>query len=158
MVNVSAECRPLHRPRYLPIVGRYVDHYSADISVDSSVDMSTGISRPICRPMHRSSVGRYFDRHIGRRVHKIHTIPKLFTKFPQKVSWKCIQSIWCLLGIAKRLQKLFWIYSKGILRNTPSTLTAGHFVYLRPWPAVWSPKCENGEFVHYKSKITFRIA
>ena len=45
----------------------------------------------------------------------------------------------------------------------PGPLTAGHFGYLRLWPAVWSPKnCENvaklGEFVHYKSKITFRIA
>ena len=90
MLNVSAESRPIHRPRYLPIVGRYVDHHSADIrrSISrptylgrhigrESTDMSTDIStdtRPICRPIHRSRIGRYVDRYIGRGVHKIHMI------------------------------------------------------------------------------------
>ena len=45
MLSVSAECRPLYRPKYLPILGRYVDHHSADISVDTSVDTSTDTSR-----------------------------------------------------------------------------------------------------------------
>ena len=90
MVDISAGCRPLYRPRYLPIVGRYVDHHSADIHrsicrpthlgrhIDRlSTDMSTDIStdtRPICRPIHRSTVGRYVGRYIGRGVHKIHMI------------------------------------------------------------------------------------
>ena len=62
MVSVSAECRPLYRPRYLPIVGRYVDHHSADISVDTSVDTSTDTSQSTYRP----TLDRYVDRHIGR--------------------------------------------------------------------------------------------
>ena len=64
---------------------------------------------------------------------------KLFTEFPQKVSQN--ESTWCLLGNAKRLQKIILdFYSKGILRNSPCSLTAGHFVYLRPWQTVWSRK------------------
>ena len=59
---ISAECRPLYRPRYLPIVGRYVDHHSADISVDTSVDTSTDTLRSTYRP----TLDRYVDRHIGR--------------------------------------------------------------------------------------------
>ena len=70
-----------YRPRYLPIVGRYVDHHSADISVElcrpthlgrhidwHSTDMSTDISadtQPLCWLIHRSSVGRYVDRYIS---------------------------------------------------------------------------------------------
>ena len=49
MVSVSAECRLLYRPRYLPIVSRYVDFDSADISVDTSVDMLTDISQSLYR-------------------------------------------------------------------------------------------------------------
>ena len=97
MVNVLKECRPLYRPRYLPIVGWYIDHPSADISVDNYVswydvhwyisvittigrvsnDMLTDIlveCRLICRPIHRLGVGRYVNRYIGRGVHKIHMI------------------------------------------------------------------------------------
>ena len=51
MVNVSAESRPIHRPRFLPTVGRYVDHHSADIR------------RSISRPTY---LGRHIDRHIDR--------------------------------------------------------------------------------------------
>ena len=98
MVSVLAKCRPLYRLRYLPIVGRYVDHHSADISVDTSVDTLTDTSRSTYRPtldryvdrhigrhsayrlIHWSSVGRYVDRdvnrYIGRGVHKIHMIHK----------------------------------------------------------------------------------
>ena len=36
----STECWPLYRPRYLPIVGRYVNHISTDISTDMSVYIS----------------------------------------------------------------------------------------------------------------------
>ena len=80
MVNVSAECWPLYKQRYLPTVSRYVDHHSADVSVDIlvnmstdisrllyrsvSVDMSTNISvecRLICRPIHQSGVSWYVD-------------------------------------------------------------------------------------------------
>ena len=71
MVSVSAECRPLYGPRYLPIVGRYVDHHSADISVDTSVDMSTDTSPSTYQPtldqyVDRHTLGQYADRHIGR--------------------------------------------------------------------------------------------
>ena len=62
MVNVSAECRALYRPKYWPTVGRYIDRHSADMSVNISTDISTDISRSI----YRSSVGQYVDRHIGR--------------------------------------------------------------------------------------------
>ena len=62
MVNVSAECRALYRPRYRPTVGRYIDRHSADMSVNISTDISTDISRSIYRPC----VDRYIDRHIGR--------------------------------------------------------------------------------------------
>ena len=62
MVNVSAECRALYRPRYRPTVGRYIDRHSADMSVNISTDTSTDISRSIYRPC----VDRYIDRHIGR--------------------------------------------------------------------------------------------
>ena len=58
MVSISAECWPLCRPRYLPIVGRYVDLDLADISVDTSADISWLLYRP--------RVGRYVDRHIGQ--------------------------------------------------------------------------------------------
>ena len=54
MVNVLAECPPIHQPRYLQIVGRYVDHLSADIR--------WSISRPTYRP----TLDRYADRYIGR--------------------------------------------------------------------------------------------
>ena len=45
---------------------------------------------------------------------------------------------------------------KDLKTDCPAPLTAGHFVHLRPWPAVWLRKnCENaaklghvGEFVH----------
>lgn len=59
MVSISAECQPLYRPRYLPIISRYVDHHLADISVDTSVNTSTDIPRSLYRPR----VGRW---HIGR--------------------------------------------------------------------------------------------
>ena len=62
MVNVSAECRALYRPKYRSTVGQYIDRHSADITIDISFDMSTDISRSIYRP----SDGRYVDRHIGR--------------------------------------------------------------------------------------------
>ena len=62
MASVSVECRPLYRPRYLPIVGRYVDQHSADISVDTSVDTSTDTSRSTYRP----PLDRYVNRYIGR--------------------------------------------------------------------------------------------
>ena len=78
MVSILAECRPQYGPRYLPIVGRYVDHHSADISNDISAD-----TRPICRPIDQLSVGRYVDRdvdgYIGRGVHKIHMIGQNYT-------------------------------------------------------------------------------
>lgn len=80
-------CRILFRPKYLPIVGRYVDHQLADISVDISVAMSTDTSRWINRasvdryierhigqPIHRSRVGQYVDRYVGRGVHKVHMV------------------------------------------------------------------------------------
>ena len=50
---------------------------------------------------------------------------KLFTECPQKVQSKRIGSIQYLVGNAKRLFKLFWICSRGILRNAPSFLTVG---------------------------------
>lgn len=50
MVSVSAECRLLYQPRYLPIVGRYVDLDSAYIMVDTSVDTWTNISRSLYQP------------------------------------------------------------------------------------------------------------
>ena len=62
MFSISAECRPLYRPRYLPIVGRYVDHHSADISVNALVDTSTDTLQSTYRP----TLDRYVDRHIGR--------------------------------------------------------------------------------------------
>ena len=85
MVGVSAECRPLYWPRYLPIVIRYVDHHSADILDDTSVDTSPDTSRPTywppldryvsidisieCqstyRPMLDRCVARYIERHIS---------------------------------------------------------------------------------------------
>jgi len=46
MVNVSAECWPLYRPRYLLIVSRYVNQNSADTLVDigtSLINTSTDI-------------------------------------------------------------------------------------------------------------------
>ena len=97
MYSVSAKCRPLYRPRYLPIVGRYATitrpisqlthrsirrptHRSRHINrhlTDMSTDISVG-TRPICRSIHRLSVGRYVDqdvdRYVGRGVHKIHMI------------------------------------------------------------------------------------
>ena len=101
MVDISAGCRPLYRPRYLPKVGRYVDHHSADIHrsicrpthlgrhIDRlSTDMSTDIStdtRPKCRPIHRSTVGRYVGRYIGRGVHKIHMI-----QFSSDITADCV--------------------------------------------------------------------
>ena len=74
----------------------------------------------------------------------------------------------------KRLFKLFWICSTGILSfdNLRSGIfflkgegkTVGIFFSLIPWPAVWSRnnrECGNfgiyslREFVHKKSKVTF---
>ena len=66
MVSISAKCRPLYRLRYLPIVGRYVDHHSADISVDTSVDTSTDTSRST----YRLTLARYVNRQISR-----HSVP-----------------------------------------------------------------------------------
>ena len=71
----------------------------------------------------------------------------------------------------KRLEKLFWILNRGILENHPGFLTVGHFARFvctggRDRQCDHA-KIENGgdfgmyklgEFVHYKSKITFRIA
>ena len=59
--NQRSTCQPLYRPRYRPIVGRYVDHISTDISVEQ---------RSICRP----TLNRYVDWYIVRGVHKIHMI------------------------------------------------------------------------------------
>ena len=76
-----------------------------------------------------------------------------------------IESIWCFFRNSKRLEKLFWIFSRGILEN--GFWTTRHFVYWRPSPAVWSRKTRQsgdfgmyklGEFVHYKYKITRRTA
>ena len=47
MVNISAECRAIYRPRYRPTVGQYIDRHSADMSVNISTDISTDISRSI---------------------------------------------------------------------------------------------------------------
>ena len=69
MVSVSAECRPLYLPRYLPIVSQYVDHHSADISVDAFIDTSTDISRWLYRPR----FGRYVNRHIGWHLADVST-------------------------------------------------------------------------------------
>ena len=49
MVDVSAECRPLYRLRYLPIVGRYVSRYLGWY------------------------IGRYVDRHLGRDIGRVST-------------------------------------------------------------------------------------
>lgn len=62
MVSVSDECQLLHPPRYLPIVGQYVDLDLADILVDTSVDTSTDISWLL----YWSRVGRYVNRHFGQ--------------------------------------------------------------------------------------------
>ena len=58
MVSVSAECRPLYQPRYLPIVSQYLDHHSADILVDTSVDTLTDTSRSTYRPTRDRYVSR----------------------------------------------------------------------------------------------------
>ena len=50
---------------------------------------------------------------------------KLFTECPQKVQLKRIGSIRCLVGNVKRLFRLLWICSRGILRNAPNFLTVG---------------------------------
>ena len=62
MVSLLTKCWPLYQPRYLPIVGRYVDLDSADISVDTSVNTSTNISRL----WYRRRVSLYVDWHIGQ--------------------------------------------------------------------------------------------
>ena len=62
MVSVSAECRPVYRPRYLLIVGQNVDLDSADISVDTLLDMSTDIFLSLYRPR----VSLYVERYISR--------------------------------------------------------------------------------------------
>ena len=67
-------CRLTYRPRYLAIVGWYVDLDLATILVDTSVDMSTGISWML----YRLSVDRYVSQHIGWGVHKIHMIQWFF--------------------------------------------------------------------------------
>ena len=66
--DVGPICRSICRPTHL---GRHIDRLS--ISTDLSVDISTD-TQPICQPRHRSSIGRYVDRYIGRGVHKIHMI------------------------------------------------------------------------------------
>ena len=48
---------------------------------------------------------------------------KLFTECPQKVQSKRIGGIRCLVGNVKRLFNLFWICSRGVLRNAPDFLT-----------------------------------
>ena len=62
MVSLLTKCWPLYQPRYLPIVGRYVDLDLADISVDTSVNTSTNISRL----WYRQRVSLYVDWHIGQ--------------------------------------------------------------------------------------------
>ena len=134
--------------------------------------------------------GRFFSRRVHTKICKVFLLSdcrpqkslkkinarqsKLFTERPKKRS--------DVLGVfdvknAKRLFKLFWISSRGILSS--DNLRSGifflkgrrkncrHFFHLRPWPAVWSRNNrERGnfgiyslrEFVHKKSKVTFTIA
>ena len=95
--SISAECRPLYRPRYLPIVGRHVHHHSADILVDTLVDTSTDTSWSLYRPR----VGRYVDRHIGRHLGDM----------PTNTSVKCqstCQLICRLRGAQNTHDPIFW--------------------------------------------------
>ena len=76
-IDMSADCQTTTLSRH---IGRVLVEISADISVDMSVNMSANTSRSIYRP----SVGRYVDRDIGRRVHKIHMVrqPNNITSLP----------------------------------------------------------------------------
>ena len=69
-VDISTDARPMCRSICRPThLGRHIDRLSTDVSVAISTD-----TWPICRLIHRSRVGRYVDRYIGRGVHKIHMI------------------------------------------------------------------------------------
>jgi len=108
MVNLSAECRPLYRPRYQPIVGQCVNWHLMDILADISVDMSTDTSVQcwlICQPIHWSSVGWYVDWYIGRGVHKLHMIRKALSI----LSRPCISTNSALYTYPKRITLLWKI-------------------------------------------------
>ena len=130
MVSVSAECWPLHRPRHLPIVGRYANHHSADMLVDTSVDMLTDTSwltyrltpdRYVdrhCRPIHQLSVSWYVardvDRYIGWGVYKIHMIRFLYSL--HMFVWHWIY-VWYLVGIEGSI----FFYYFWLLKSSPIT-------------------------------------
>ena len=72
-VDISTDARPICRSICRPThLGRHIERLLTDMSVDIFVEY-----RSICRPIHRSRVGRYVDRYIGRGVHKIHMIQAL---------------------------------------------------------------------------------
>ena len=83
-VDISTDawpiCRPIYRATHL---GRHIGRHSTNMSTDISVD-----TRPICRPIRRSTVGRYVDRYVGRGVHKIHMIQKMWLHYPHQMKGK----------------------------------------------------------------------
>ena len=56
----------------------YLRHLSAECRSILSADMATDT-----RPIHRPTLGRYVDRYIGRGVHKIHMIQRMWGSHPR---------------------------------------------------------------------------
>lgn len=75
-VNVSADPRPIYRPRY---VGQHIDRHIGQVSVDQhSTDILVNMLIDISRSIYRSGVSQYVDWYIGQGVHKIHIIHTLY--------------------------------------------------------------------------------
>ena len=70
LVDISTDVWPISRSIcQMTHLGWHINQHSTNMLADISV-----YTRQICQLIHRTSVGRYVERYIGRGVHKIHMI------------------------------------------------------------------------------------
>ena len=81
-IDMSTDTRLIYRSRSF---GQHIDQY-----IGVSVEISADTSQSTYRPKYRSSISRYVDQHIGRRVHKLHIIQCLHApSFPASLFSAC---------------------------------------------------------------------